>query len=103
MIGTYDKGMDLKISQLSIGLLVDLGYQEVNSGSNEGIPDKVSALIATTNYTSHINNTSPNISNKLSCKHDTSKMTCAGTIIMSKTNNNSEVKIILKKSGDNKL
>lgn len=101
MVGTYDKGMNVKISQLSIGFLVDIGYQEVTPGSNEGIPDKVSTLTMS-NYTSNNSNNTPNISNKLSCNHDKSKMTCAGTIIISKTENNIEAKLI-KKTGDDKI
>ena len=38
MIGYYEKGMKLKLSKLSIGVLKDFGYEEIHPGSSEGDP-----------------------------------------------------------------
>ena len=45
MNGYYSQGSNLLISNLSIKSLVDLGYQEVNPGSNEGNPIVVSSSL----------------------------------------------------------
>ena len=38
MVGYFDRGIDFRISSLSIKTLVDLGYVEVEPGQNEGEP-----------------------------------------------------------------
>lgn len=44
MVGYFDRGIDFRISRLSIKALVDFGYVEVNPGESEGEPT------LTTNY-----------------------------------------------------
>lgn len=51
MVGYYSAGMNFLISDLSIKVLVDFGYQEVNPGLNEGVPtlDAGSSLVTQQN------------------------------------------------------
>lgn len=39
MVGYYSAGMNSIISDVSIKALVDFGYEEVNPGANEGVPE----------------------------------------------------------------
>ena len=49
MSGYFSKGARPKISKLSIGVLKDFGYAEVNPGTSEGTPTLDSSLIAALN------------------------------------------------------
>jgi hypothetical protein len=44
MIGYYSSGLNLLISSMSIKHLVDLGYNEINIGSNEGYVEIINNL-----------------------------------------------------------
>jgi hypothetical protein len=51
MVGYYSAGMNSIISNVSLKVLVDFGYQEINPGSNEGTPtlDTGGSLVAQQN------------------------------------------------------
>jgi hypothetical protein len=80
MIGYYTKGMALKISKLSIGVLKDFGYEEVTPGANEGNPTLDTSLVTDMNmYAKDQDNC-----HKLCCQHsfDLSDKECVGTIYL---------------------
>lgn len=85
MIGYYSSGMNAKISQLSIGALVDFGYEEVTPGANEGIPTLELSLEAGLASASQ-DEPSANVEEaewiKLECQCGQHKMECAGTIVI---------------------
>jgi hypothetical protein len=45
MVAYYDPGINFIISNLSLGVLTDFGYQEKNPGTNEGTPTIISSLM----------------------------------------------------------
>jgi hypothetical protein len=69
MIGYYSKGVEFKLSKLSIKTLVDFGYEEIEIGASEGDPTLVSNFIRTmTSLT------------KLNCQCSTSKLRKLGVV-----------------------
>ena len=85
MIGYYSSGMNAKISQLSIGALVDFGYEEVTPGANEGIPTLELSLEAGLASASQ-DEPSANVEEaewiKLECQCGQHKMECAGASVI---------------------
>ena len=84
MLGFYNQGSTLKISQLSIGALVDFGYQEVTPGANEGIPGTAS-LTAPASFSTAQGSVSSEETKtiRFNCCHEHDEMFCAGTIVLS--------------------
>ncbi len=85
MLGFYNQGSTLKISQLSIGALVDFGYQEVTPGASEGLPT-IASLLPSPSFstaTSSISGAEEPTRIKFNCCHEHDEMICAGTIVLS--------------------
>ena len=84
MIGFYDQGMTMILSQLSIGALLDFGYQEVTPGANEGIPGTAS-LTAPIRFSTAQGSLSSEETKtiRFNCCHEHDEMFCAGTIVLS--------------------
>ena len=80
MSGYFDKGARPKISKLSIGVLKDFGYEEVNPGTSEGNPTLDSSLMANLK----VQNADTKEYHKLCCKRslELADKKCVGTIIL---------------------
>ena len=84
MLGFYNQGSTLKISQLSIGALVDFGYQEVTPGANEGIPGTASLTAPAGFSTAQSSDDSKEAKTiRFNCCENHPEVICAGTIVLS--------------------
>lgn len=83
MVGFYTQGMTSKISQLSIGVLRDFGYEEVTPGASEGLPTVASLTTPFVFSTSMDSASSDTKTIKLDCCCNFEEMQCAGTIVLS--------------------
>ena len=84
MVGFYNQGMTMILSQLSIGTLLDFGYQEVTPGSSEGIPTTASLTAPIMFSTAQGSLSSEETKTiKFNCCHNHDEMICAGTIVLS--------------------